>query len=563
MRARFPAVAATLGAPRFESCASAFLAGGAAPAGFAGFLSSALADLPARDLVADLARLEHALAEVREHPGGDPPPLTALPVDGWEEARLTPIPALRLLDLDHDLVDYRAQLLAGGDPGTPAPRRCRLLVWRRGGRIRCAELTADQHAVLSALEPDSLVELNLRAANAYQLVLGARTEEEASRIARHLAEAGERDRAAGFFATSGLWCLNARRLGRAVSDLTSALDLADLETRSPEELAEWVAALGRAVRHVRAGVKIPELVQRVATHFETHPSVPDRLRAAAAIDLALVLSGLHRYREARRLLQGAVEKAAEWPDLVRAALTAEAEIAIRIGEFKPALFALDQARRVGAGDPSGQHRLLVATAQALAGAGQLDQALAALDAAEKLCADGDPVLGGERDKIRALILGFRGDWQGCARASEVAAEQMRSAGLVHEVAVNLHNQGDALLRGQQLPRAYATLQASLAAAEEIGSDRLVNLNQMLLAYLDALSGAESANRALVERIAQAEAQRWTWDVLTGRYLLGKLLGQSGDVAAARAELELTQRMAASMDNRLLVDDCARALAELG
>jgi hypothetical protein len=34
--------------------------------------------------------------------------------------------------------------------------------------------------------------------------------------------------------------------------------------------------------------------------------------------------------------------------------------------------------------------------------------------------------------------------------------------------------------------AGTTLQASLAAAEEIGSDRLVNLNQMLLAYLDAL-----------------------------------------------------------------------------
>jgi hypothetical protein len=48
---------------------------------------------------------------------------------------------------------------------------------------------------------------------------------------------------------------------------------------------------------------------------------------------------------------------------------------------------------------------------------------------------------------------------------------------------------------------------------------------MLLAYLDALSGAEWRT-GLLERIAQAEAQRWTWDVLTGRYLLGKLLGQA-------------------------------------
>jgi hypothetical protein len=164
--------------------------------------------------------------------------------------------------------------------------------------------------------------------------------------------------------------------------------------------------------------------------------------------------------------------------------------------------------------------------------------------------------------VRALSFGFRGDWQSCARASEIAAEQMRAAGLLHEVAVNLHNLGDALLRGGELPRAYAALQASLSAADEIGSDRLQNLNQMLLAYLDALSGADDAKRVLGERIAQAESQRWTWDVLTGRYLLGKLLAESGDLDAARRELDLTRRMAESMDNRLLVDDCDRALALL-
>jgi tetratricopeptide (TPR) repeat protein len=281
-----------------------------------------------------------------------------------------------------------------------------------------------------------------------------------------------------------------------------------------------------------------------------------------AIDLARILSALHRYKEARRLLQRASESAAEWPELSRAALTAELEIAIHNGEFKPALAALEAAESVGGGDPAEDHRLLVATAQALAGTGQIAQALEALDEAEKLSGASDPALAGERAKIRALILGFRGDWQGCARASEIAAEQMRSAGFVHEVAVNLHNQGDALLRGGDLPRAYAALQASLAAAEEIGSDRLRNLNQMLLAYLDALSGAESAKKQLGERIAQAESQRWTWDVLTGRYLLGLLLARQGDREAARRELDLTRREAESMDNRLLVDDCVRALAEL-
>lgn len=417
--------------------------------------------------------------------------------------------------------------------------------------------------VLSDLEPDVRVELHLSAASAYQTVLGARTEEESGRIARHLAEAGERDRAAGFFATSGLWSLTARRLDRAVADLSRALELADVEARSAEDLAEWVEALSEAARHVRAGAGIPDVVQRVTSHFESHASISDRLRAKVSIDLALVLAALHRYKDARRLLQRARDSAADWPELTRAALTAEAEIGIRIGEFKTAVAALEKAKELGTGERSEEHRLLVATAQALAGAGQHDQALAALDEAGTRAGDDDAVLTAERAKVRALILGFRGDWQGCAEAAEIAAEQMRDAGLVHEVAVNLHNQADALMRSGQLPRAYATLQASLAAAQEIGSDRLVNLNQMHLAYLDALNGADVARKLLAQHIAHAESHRWTWDVLTGRYLLGKLLAQRGDLAAARQELELTRKMAASMDNRLLADDCERALTELG
>ena len=418
--------------------------------------------------------------------------------------------------------------------------------------------------VLASLEPDVRVELSLSAANAYQTTLGTRTEDEASRIARHLADAGEGDRAAGFFATSGLAALATRRLDRAVAELARALDLADFDSRSPEELGEWVAALGEAARHVRAGERIPDVVHRVATHFESHGSVPDRLRAQVAIELALVLAALHRYKEARRLLQRAAARAAEWPELSRAALTAEAEIASRIGEFKPALAALERAKQLAAplAAPE-EHRLSIATAQALAGAGQHTRALATLDEAEKLHGADDPVLAGERAKVRALILGFRGDWQGCVAASAEAADRMRAAGLVHEVAVNLHNQGDALLRMGELPRAYATLQSSLAAAQEIASDRLVSLNRMHLAYLDALNGSEAARKALGECIAAAEAQRWTWDVLTGRYLLGKLLRARGDEAAARRELELTRQLAESMDNRLLVDDCDRALADLG
>ena len=118
------------------------------------------------------------------------------------------------------------------------------------------------------------------------------------------------------------------------------------------------------------------------------------------------------------------------------------------------------------------------------------------------------------------------------------------------------------MRVGDLPRAYAVLQSSLAVAEEIGSERMVNLNGMMLAYLDALKGSDEARQTLVQRIAKAEMQRWTWDVLTGRYLLGKLYLERGDARAARRELGLARTMAVSTDNRLLIADCDSELAKL-
>ncbi len=416
--------------------------------------------------------------------------------------------------------------------------------------------------LLGELTPDLRMELHQQAANAYQIALGPRTEEQSALIGHHLAEAGETDRAAGFFATSGLFQLEARRLDIAAVHLARALDLADLANRDGTQLSEWVAALSSAVRHVRAGANLPPLVQRLSGWLVLARRIDARLRGQMTIDLALALAALHRYKEARRLLQRAADSASHWPELSRAALTAEAEIATRQGEFKLAVQALNRARELGPGDASDEHRILVATAQAEAGAGQFDEALRALDRAQGLAGADDPVLSGERAKVRALISGFQGDWASCARASEQAAEQMRARGLMHEVAVNLHNQGDALIHVGELPRAYAALQASLAAAEEINSERMVNLDTMMLAYLDALKGSEEARQVLGQRIARAEMQRWTWDVVTGRYLLGKLYVERGDEAAARRELGLARNMAVSTDNRPLVADCDTELGKL-
>ncbi|MEZ4231260.1 MAG: hypothetical protein R3B89_18930, partial [Polyangiaceae bacterium] len=280
----------------------------------------------------------------------------------------------------------------------------------------------------------------------------------------------------------------------------------------------------------------------------------------------LSLGALHRYKEARQLLSRAAQMAQQASlggSELRGLLAAEAEVCFHQGDFRAAMSAIDQAKQLTGGDDFERHRMELSAAQALAGAGELDAAQRALDAAiQILPAEDDPVLLCERAKVRALIRAFQRDWGGSALAAEQAAELGREAGLSHEVAVNLHNQGDSLMRLGELPRAYAALQKSLEVAEVIGSDRMVNLNRIMLAYLDAANGSTVARRVLGERLAAAEAQRWTWDAITGRYLLGKLLAEQGDALGARRELTLARRLAEDSKNRLLSEDCRMQLEAL-
>jgi tetratricopeptide (TPR) repeat protein len=299
---------------------------------------------------------------------------------------------------------------------------------------------------------------------------------------------------------------------------------------------------------------------RLAAYVESNKDLPGR--QAMLIDLARVLGAHQHYRDARRLLVDTLGDAPTSPALSRAALIAESELFVQLGEFGAAVELLERAQALGDGDEAEQHRLLSALAQALAGAGDTARALSALDQAARLKMISARSLDCERARIRATILGFAGDWQASAEAASQAVELARGSGLGAEIAQSLHAEGEALLHGTDRPRAYAVLQAALSAADEIGAARLTNLNRMFLAYLDALNGSEQAQKVLGDCMAIAESSKWTYDVLKGRYLLGRLLSERGETEAARRELEMAQRMAETAQALVVVKDCERALSAL-
>ena len=138
----------------------------------------------------------------------------------------------------------------------------------------------------------------------------------------------------------------------------------------------------------------------------------------------------------------------------------------------------------------------------------------------------------------------------------------RELGLQYEVAVNLHNLGDILVRLDDFPRAYGAIKQSLALCDELGHDRLGSHNRMFLAYLDGRAGDADAERVLLQGIRYAEANELTWDVLGGRLMLAKLLELRGDLDASRLEFQKLRELARAAGNRLVADDCEAALRSM-
>ena len=419
-----------------------------------------------------------------------------------------------------------------------------------------------REVVADALTHEAAREMHAAAGHALETVLAEKAWEQAARIATHLYEAGNREHAATYFAKSAERRLETRQLEAAARDYARAIDLCDIGTRDPQELAAWLRGLASAVRLVRSSPEASEMCERVIARIDKAADLETRVRAR--IDAGRILGALHRFDAARAQFDDAEAIADGQEQLVKAALVAFAEQAGRQGDFTRSLDALVRLQKIVTveGDKQEEHKLLISLAQAHAAMGDRRQALVHLERAEQLLPN-DATAICEREKVRGLIEYFARDFRGSAAACERAIDLARTLGLTYEVAVNLHNLGDILIRLSDFARAYGALQQSLALCDEAGYERLASHNRMFLAYLDALNGDMEAEKRLTQGIRYAEANDFTWDVIGGRALLAQLLLRRGDLAGARADLERLRAIAEEAGNSLIVEDCTQALRALG
>ena len=424
-----------------------------------------------------------------------------------------------------------------------------------------------REVVVDALTAEATREMHAAAGRALELTLGEQASEHAARIATHLYSAGERQVAGEWFAKSAERRLESAQLEAAARDFARAIELCDPDTRTPQELAGWLAGLAKAVRLTRTLPEAMELCERVIAHVDASSRAQTEsleLRVRVRIDAGRILGAIHLFDAARAQFSAAEAIAQDRRELVKTALVAAAEFSGRQGDFKRSLTLLERLQSIvtTGGDKYEEHRLLVSLVQTNAAMGDHVAAQRHFDRAVLLVPN-EPTFVCERHKLRGLTAYFARDFRAAALHSEKAIDMARELGLQYEVVVNLHNLGDILVQLDDFPRAYGAIKQSLALCDELGHDRLGSHNRMFLAYLDGRAGDADAARVLTQGIRYAEANEFTWDVLGGRLLLAKLLAHRDELDGARLEYQKLRELARAAGNRLVADDCGAALRSMG
>jgi serine/threonine protein kinase/tetratricopeptide (TPR) repeat protein len=410
--------------------------------------------------------------------------------------------------------------------------------------------------VLDAIPPEARRELHAAAAEAYIQTMGEDGVDQAERIGHHLYEAGDRDRAAGFFARAALHKMRVSQLEPAIRLLSRALDLADPDQHPTSELSLWLSALADAVFRVRSAPDLPAVAARVLRRIDAAGTSAEKI--AARIDVARALGSINLFDEASKKLD---EAHALSPTAAQEseALLVEIEMAGRSGEFARAVRAIEKLEALG---PVRSSRALLAIAYARAAAGDPKAALQAIDEAERLDRPDDLLAAATREKQRVLVYLVLHDYKASVEASARAIDLTRSAGVRYDLAATLHNLGDACRRLGDLARAYAALTESKEVAEAAGNERLVTLNRMFLAHLDGVSGLPDAEKLLRDLVRYAESRGYFTDARQGRYELSELLVHQGRKDEAKKELVQLLADAEAQGDQAAMDEAKDLLAKL-
>lgn len=410
-----------------------------------------------------------------------------------------------------------------------------------------ADSTPDQRAALEARAAEALLEGGSD---------DARLLEQA---ALRMEAAGEPERASENYERAARARAENARPERTIPLMLKALELVPLETRSASNVLAAVQLL--AASPVRGDVaKLIEMVRRLGSHLVARPDVERDALVDGLLDLVRIQRATLHFYEAQQLLLKTRALAKKAPGKLAKVLLQLADTQLALGDFDRAVDTLNRFDRVVTDPPQAErHEALVISAHAHAQKGDRVAAFELLDSASTLEQADAEARGLRRAQVRALVHALGSEWHDSGLAAATAANLARSLGRHQQETAYRHYEGEALSYLGEYPRAYAAFRGSLALARELGSQRWINRNRMLLAYLEGREDIARARQRVGECLLLAERRHETQDVAKGRLLLGLLERADANQSAALREFQLARQIALAIGHRLLVAECDAVL----
>jgi serine/threonine protein kinase/tetratricopeptide (TPR) repeat protein len=441
----------------------------------------------------------------------------------------------------------------------------------RGAIVRAGDEFAFAHdlrreVVYEGLALETRRELHATVAAVTERLFAGRLDELADRLAVHYRESNDRPRAVQYLERAGRRRYEERAFSVAATHFSRAVELAQAAARPDsthilslyQQLGDAVAASG----HVPSFDRLKMGLQYV-----------EELGDPALVLRALMQLGqanfqANRFGEALTYFERAREMVASGnvPSEQFDVLSAIGSVYAKNGEFGRAQAILLQAIRLieQQGSSAELCTTLLTLARSQGSGGDIKAALASWQRAVDISLElGEPALVLDTQKSSALIWYHAREFEKAALESEHALETAREYNVQYEIAVNAHNAGDAWARLGDYRRAYTNLRISQDVCIEQGYDKLENLNNVVLAFVDAIGFGSDAARARIEHsLKYAEEHGYKWDILHCNFLLGVIARERGEMELARDRLRDGLSLAQELDNHLYVEDCQRMLREM-
>lgn len=423
-----------------------------------------------------------------------------------------------------------------------------------------------REVVYESLALETRRELHATVAAVVERLYADRLDEMSERLALHYRECNDRAKAIHYLERAGRKRHAERAFAAAAVHFARAVELAQAAPRPDTD--HVLGLYAQLAESAVEGGHAPS-IERLKLGLQYAEELGDRLATQRLLLLlGRLLFVVNRFRDAIAHLDRArslVDRDRDRQTLFEVTSTI-GHVYARNGEFGRAQGLLAEAVALvdDRGDSKALGAALLALARCQGSAGDTDRAEATLERARGV-ADrlGDTALKTDALKTSALIWYHARDFERAAVESERALEMAREFDLPYEIAVNSHNAGDAWMRLGDYRKAFTNLRISQSVSLEHGFDKMLNINDTVLAFVDAVGfGSEEARGRIEATLAYSDAHGYKWDALHARFLLGVLARERGEVDTARQQIREALTLAQELDNHLYIEDCQRLLREM-